>query len=682
MADIGIKIDVESKEAEKRLNALEKDFKDLGATSEKAGKETSSGFKLMSVNAAVAGAAVAGVGAAILGAVNKASKLQDLETQFISFTGSAEAAREQVQRIADFSGQTPFKLEELSNANRTLLAFGSSTEESFVQLKQLGEVAAATGQNIGELSQIFGQIQVAGRLTGERFNQLAERSVNLGPVLAKSLGVAESEIRGLISAGKISAEEVSKAFATMTEGSGQFAGGMERLSKTFTGAKSTLSDNIDLLAASLGSKLLPAAVAVVEEMTNAVKVVNEFVKGLSEAEGSAIDEEIKKTQEALTELVEEYRQAQKSGKGFFESQAEYEEGLRNTEGAIKDQVALLKRLNKAREAEQQAAPAKADKIEKEKEDNKNTEEVSNAQKIADELYAIEQQKIANKAALGATENATIAEQLDAQREILLAKEQEKQIALLESQGLYEEAQLVQAEAQAEKLSEIKRRQEEEDLAAAKRARSDELNLEKITADAKAKFEKETWLQRAQTTQKGLAAIASLQYSGSKQAFEIGKAAAIAQALVSIPATAIEAYKSLAGIPVVGPGLGAAAAAAAVVAGTSRVNQIRSQQFTAFAEGGVVPGTGNTDSVPSLLTPGEVVVPKTKFKDISTSDDETVNILKSINSSIDSLIILQSQITDTATERESQSPIMVELSIDGEVLASRILELNQDNARIA
>ena len=34
-----------------------------------------------------------------------------------------------------------------------------------------------------------------------------------------------------------------------------------------------------------------------------------------------------------------------------------------------------------------------------------------------------------------------------------------------------------------------------------------------------------------------------------------------------------------------------------------------QQPLKFAKGGVVPGTGNTDSVPALLTPGEVVIPK-------------------------------------------------------------------------
>ena len=38
-------------------------------------------------------------------------------------------------------------------------------------------------------------------------------------------------------------------------------------------------------------------------------------------------------------------------------------------------------------------------------------------------------------------------------------------------------------------------------------------------------------------------------------------------------------------------------------------QQQQQQPLKFAKGGVVPGTGNTDSVPALLTPGEIVIPK-------------------------------------------------------------------------
>jgi len=681
MADINIAIAIATKKATQELQKLEKEFKGLGAEAQKSGKKTSKGFALMSKAAAGAAVAVAAIGSAAVVAINQASKFQDLETQFIAFTGSAEAAAEQVERIAEFSGQTPFQVDELAKANKTLLAFGSNTEQSFVQLKQLGEVAAATGQNIGELSQIFGQIQVAGKLTGERFNQLAERTVNLGPVLAKSLGVAESSIRGLISAGKISSEEVAKAFATMSTGAGQFAGGMERLSKTFTGATSTLKDNIDLLAADLGKILLPAATEITVALTKGVQALRSWFNETK-------PEQLRKMTSELGDLKSELEEVESGTSSITQSMLEFvgiSDGIKDPKKRAEELREEIEKLEKSivdvstasrAPSESQAA---AKKIEEEAPPEDNGAAVQQA-KINEELQVLNAQKIANTKAAAATENQLILEQLDAQRDIIIQKEAEKNIALLESKGLFDEAALLQAQTQADMMIELKARQAEEEKAIAAKARKDELNLSKINADAQLKFENSTWKQRAQSTSAGLSAISSLQSSGNKQAFEIGKAASIAQALVAIPTTAIEAYKSLAGIPVVGPGLGAAAAAAAVVAGGARVNQIRSVKMTGFAEGGLVQGgIPGVDSVPALLTPGEVVVPEQNFKDLKMSDGEVVSILGSIQQSIESLLEIQISAGDETAEA---APLSVELTIDGEVLASRILELNQDNARIA
>ena len=584
-----------------------------------------------------------------------------------------------MERIAEFSGQTPFQVDELAKANKTLLAFGSNTEQSFVQLKQLGEVAAATGQNIGELSQIFGQIQVAGKLTGERFNQLAERTVNLGPVLAKSLGVAESSIKGLISAGKISSEEVAKAFATMTTGSGQFAGGMERLSKTFSGATSTLKDNIDLLAADLGKVLLPAATDVTVALTTGVQAIRAWFNETK-------PEQLRKMTGELGDLKSELEEVESGTKSITQSMLEFvgvSEGIKDPEKRARELREEIEKLEKsivdvstASQAPSESE-AKAEKAEEEPE--ANAAAVQQA-KINDELQVLNAQKLANTKATAATENQLVLEQLDSQRDIILQKEAEKNIALLESKGLFDEAALLQAQTQADMMVELKARQAEQEKAVAEKARKDELSLSKINADARLKFENSTWKQRAQAVNVGLSAISSLQSSGNKQAFEIGKAASIAQALVAIPTTAIEAYKSLAGIPIAGPALGAAAAAAAVVAGTARVNQIRSTKITGFADGGLVQGgIPGLDSVPALLTPGEVVVPERSFKDLKMSDGEVVSILGSIQQSIESLLAIKISASDEAAQSE---PLSVELTIDGEVLASRILELNQDNARIA
>ncbi|MCX8665986.1 tape measure protein, partial [Gilliamella sp. B2887] len=83
-------------------------------------------------------------------------------------------------------------------------------------------------------------------------------------------------------------------------------------------------------------------------------------------------------------------------------------------------------------------------------------------------------------------------------------------------------------------------------------------------------------------------LAEMQYSNNKKMAMIGKAAAISQAIINTYQSATAAYASMAGIPYVGPALGAAAAAAAIAAGIANVQQIRSQQV-GFMNGGY---TGN------------------------------------------------------------------------------------------
>mgnify|MGYP003599261939 CR=1 FL=1 len=85
-------------------------------------------------------------------------------------------------------------------------------------------------------------------------------------------------------------------------------------------------------------------------------------------------------------------------------------------------------------------------------------------------------------------------------------------------------------------------------------------------------------------------LAALQKSGNKKMAAVGKAAAIAQAMISTYQSATSAYAAMASIPYVGPALGAAAAAAAIAAGLANVQQIRSQN-AGFKEGGYTGSIG-------------------------------------------------------------------------------------------
>jgi hypothetical protein len=87
-----------------------------------------------------------------------------------------------------------------------------------------------------------------------------------------------------------------------------------------------------------------------------------------------------------------------------------------------------------------------------------------------------------------------------------------------------------------------------------------------------------WKGKAQTLTSVMSGFSTLMETNSKRMFKVGKAAAIADAIISSLLAANRAYSALAGIPYVGPALGAAAAAAALAAGYANVSKIKAQQF--------------------------------------------------------------------------------------------------------
>lgn len=88
----------------------------------------------------------------------------------------------------------------------------------------------------------------------------------------------------------------------------------------------------------------------------------------------------------------------------------------------------------------------------------------------------------------------------------------------------------------------------------------------------------------------LANGAALMQSSNRKAFEVGKASAITQAIISTYLGATQAFTSLSSIPIVGPVLGGVAASLAVANGLMQVQRIKAQQPPKYAYGGWTPGS--------------------------------------------------------------------------------------------
>lgn len=103
-----------------------------------------------------------------------------------------------------------------------------------------------------------------------------------------------------------------------------------------------------------------------------------------------------------------------------------------------------------------------------------------------------------------------------------------------------------------------------------------------------------------------AQLAQLSRSKNSTLKGIGKAAARTNAAIATAEGAIKAYTSLAGIPLIGPVLGAAAAAALVTYGVEQQREISRMATGGFA---VPNGQGGArDRIPAMLEPNELVIP--------------------------------------------------------------------------
>lgn len=170
------------------------------------------------------------------------------------------------------------------------------------------------------------------------------------------------------------------------------------------------------------------------------------------------------------------------------------------------------------------------------------------------------------------------QELIAQEDERLAAEEEARLALeerlAEEQKLKDEAAAKDAERRA--------KEREEELANAEAIKQARLDITKSTLDALSALNEAFTGESEQEQKKG---------------FERSKKIQTAQALISTYESAVQAFKSLAGIPVVGPGLGTAAAVAATAAGLANVKKIQSQTFQGGGGGGgsSYSGTGGAAS---------------------------------------------------------------------------------------
>lgn len=582
-------------------------------------KETKSLESALKTVATRGGIAFGALGAGIGAAVAQAAKFESINTQFEVLIGNAEGAQKALDELKDFSASTPFEFESIAKAGQQLLGFGFAADELRPKLEEIGNVAAAVGKPIDEIGLIFGQVSAAGKLTGERLLQFQERAIPIGPAIAKTLGVAESSVKDLVSKGLVDFATFEKAFSSLSQKGGIAFGALDKQSQTVSGQFSTLKDNVSLLVADFGTEFLPVVKSVVSSLVDFIQVLRqnkELVKFSAIAVGVAtavagVATAVAGAGLVILKLKVAFAAAGAAvglltapltlivaavgavGFAIFTFQNEIQAAF----GAAFDVVqSFAERAGNSLKAFGKILAGIA------------TFNVETIKEGFSELTNLESQGLnaADTFAKGYEERMAEFRQAELERQIELNELKIEQNGEFRQQKLEQDAEFNQMEIDAEtaKLREQFNLKLQNSAAAQALEKKAQKETEKREKEAQKQKEKDAKKRRSQELENEStlqSSLATLSRSSNRELFEIGKAGSIAQAVVN---TAEGATKALAQGGIIGPVL----AALVTAAGAVQIATIQSQTFQA-ASGFSGSGSKFGESFVSTFTPREIVVPE-------------------------------------------------------------------------
>jgi hypothetical protein len=320
-------------------------------------------------------------------------------------------------------------------------------------------------------------------------------------------------------------------------------------------------------------------------VTKAVKATTKYVTetGKAAAANVELEKKARKAEVANQGLIEQYdRQAEQLRQTRDDESKSFEERIKANEE-------LGKLLDEQEKTMMANADARVKQTKAELAKNKENIDLQIAyQEALNERAGIEAQITGFRSEQQTNTNSLLREQKDLQNELALIGKSEREIERLELQQDYDAKKLliereITDEAQKnEMLIALKKDFDGKINGLNEQAANNEITWAEMTADQKLEY-----------TKQGLANLAA--NLGKETA--AGKAAAISSALIATYQGAQNSYASLSSIPIVGPALGFAAAAAAVAGGLANVKAIASTKTPQTAGMG-----GGTPSVSAPSRP--------------------------------------------------------------------------------
>ena len=252
--------------AQRDIEAIKKQFEQMTRKAVEEGKKQADVWQNL-LKGATAYFTLQGAQSFISQMIAVRSQFQQLEISFGTMLKSKEKANALMAQMADLASKTPFGLEEVSEGAKRLLAFQVPAEEVTETLRRMGDVASGLGVPMGQLIHVYGQVKAQGKLMTNDLYQFMNAGIPIIAELSKVVGKSETEIKEMVSAGKIGFPEVQAVIKNMTDEGGLFFNLMAEQSKSLGGQISNLKDNFDQMLNEIGK--------------SSEGIVSEAIKGVS-----------------------------------------------------------------------------------------------------------------------------------------------------------------------------------------------------------------------------------------------------------------------------------------------------------------------------------------------------------------------------------------------------------------
>nr|DAD70599.1 MAG TPA: tail tape measure protein [Siphoviridae sp. ctvod4] len=275
-------VSADQSQIQKDVEAIKKQFEQMTNKAVEEGKKQANVWQTL-LKGATAYFTLQGAQSFISQMVAVRSQFQQLEISFGTMLKSKEKANELMAQLTDLAAKTPFGLEEVSEGAKKLLAFQIPAQEVTETLRRMGDVASGLGVPMGQLIHVYGQVKAQGKLMTNDLYQFMNAGIPIIAELSKVVGKSETEIKDMVSAGKIGFTEIQAVIKNMTNEGGLFYNLMAEQSKSLGGQISNLKDNFDQMLNEIGKAsegIVSGAIKGVSFLVENYETIGKLIAGL------------------------------------------------------------------------------------------------------------------------------------------------------------------------------------------------------------------------------------------------------------------------------------------------------------------------------------------------------------------------------------------------------------------